>query len=168
MTGRSLSVRPALSRETPRSAEPPRRAVLARSGRRSWATGAPRKALVGGRGRVRTYNPQLRRLMLYPVELRGQWVPFSLFHPKLNCRPAQATAPSPRGPPPVRSPSRTLGRGNPARLSPLAGRGFRVQAVARRSAPRVPPHIAASATVSLLTRPAPNGTPGLRSRHGRG
>src|SRR3954452_25619985 len=36
---------------------------------------APSGALLfwtGDRGRARTCNPQLRRLMLYPVELRGQ------------------------------------------------------------------------------------------------
>ena len=67
----------------PRPGDLCRRAVLARSGRRSWATGAPRKALVGDRGRARTCNPQLRRLMLYPVELRGHVAPFNRHHGSL-------------------------------------------------------------------------------------
>ena len=31
-----------------------------------------RKIFLGAPDRTRTYNPQLRRLMLYPVELRAQ------------------------------------------------------------------------------------------------
>jgi hypothetical protein len=38
------------------------------------------KTLAGDRGRARTCNPQLRRLMLYPVELRGQLLPLNRHH----------------------------------------------------------------------------------------
>ena len=45
----------------------------------------PRSTLqpAGDRGRARTCNPQLRRLMLYPVELCGHLAPFARHHGSL-------------------------------------------------------------------------------------
>src|SRR5215203_3710505 len=44
----------------------------------SAATMACFLGIASDRGRARTCNPQLRRLMLYPVELRGQKEPCTL------------------------------------------------------------------------------------------